>query len=1636
MIYGRSFNATMNTSGTSTNTRTVTKPSQTSDGDTLLAITVGPPTSVTPPAGWVKIGGFIDGDVQSDFFKRIASSEPADYTFTWGASSAVGVLVYSFFGGYDVHIWDAAATGTDSTPQARRTEAARNCIGFNAVAWVDTATNSVSANQGGEQFDISAANTGSTTFRGLAAYLYGPPTINDIVNIGDALPGTSFTMNNAPTGAICWQILLDEKAPDDEPWSATDGDFAVDLKLDSVSLDGTGGITTPFSGDVTGRVTAFAESGENPPSETTEKLADGLTSTKWLVNTATGYVQYDFGADVTREIKRYRMTSANDAQDRDPMDWTLQGSNNGTDFTVLDTRTNEAFANRLEVKELRVTTPGEYRYYRLDITANKSSGSTTIIQLAEWRLSTHYVWEDITTFVNEEAKIRITRGLQGTSGRSDFTRAYVELNNTDGRFATRNQDGAYFGALQRNTQMRISKAYGTKSLQLQGAVRLEGTDMCGDAARCALTDAMKLESDIDVRIDLEPESWRDEQMLCGISTAVLGDEAWEFKLNNDGTLTFTWDDGSTVRAITSTDAVPQANRQAVRVTLDVDNGASGNTVTFYRASTISGLWSKIGDPVISDGPSDVQYTGGALCVGHVASRSERGIHGRVYHFELRNGIDGTLVSDVDFTAIANGSHSFDDGDNRWITTNNAVISNRHFRFHGEVPEWPLNWDTTGTWVTTSATGAGVQKRMERSNNPLSAMRRYHTKAIVDDPGAFERFATPYAYWPLEDGKNAFQLASGLPGKPAMQVYGAPVFDESDGGIFTESENLIKLNGAKFGGKVSNNPSGYADIRWIQYSPTGMADGAEVLEVYSTGSLVRFLVSYVTDNTWRVRGFDENDNGTPLWDSGSRTITTEGERMHLQLVLDESGSTVVVTMQAYDEARVSLGSWTDTFTAASLGRVHRVNVNSDGDIVNSYVGHLAVYGSDSPAFDGTQINSHHYETAGERIKRLCQEEQAEFRYVGALSDTAFMGYQTHDNPFAMMSSAAVSDGGFLIDPLDAFGIEYRTLRSLANRAAHVELSYTAGELSGELRPVEDDSYIVNDFTANRGEAGGARFQRTDGRLSINTPPDGVGPYEQSQSYSLAHEGQCVDIASWEVHKGTLDEEHFPRVELALENLRLAADAALTEAVLTLDVGHRLDVTDTPDFLPAEDIRQIVIGYEEWFDNFQHNFKLNTIPERIFELAGYDSWSNFDAHESELYQDINSTDTAIATLVEPGLKWTEDVQSMPFSVRVDGEVMRVVAPGGLINANPFFDTSVTGWSGQNSTVAHSTDYLHPHPDSVGVAKVTPDGSLGSANVLSDAGIAVTPQNNYIASAWVYSAAGYDSTQVNINWHDAGGGYLSTGVGTAQAVPAATWTYIEQEFTAPASAATGRTMAEQSNSPTAGEIFYAWAVRISEEVSAGTESWSGDSFNRADSTTALGSTDGAGIVSAWTQNAGTWGINGNQAYISAAASSIATIPGAANLELVQFEVPTWTAGDVQLVFRYTDTNNYLRFGGTLGAAALLEQVAGGVVTTIATSDDDQGLFTLAAGDTLAVRCNGSVIECFVNGVLALCVSDTTQESASRVGMRINTSIATRIDNFYLETTSATQTFAVERGTNGAAAAHRSGSSVSLLKTPYRGV
>ena len=106
------------------------------------------------------------------------------------------------------------------------------------------------------------------------------------------------------------------------------------------------------------------------------------SATSWFHPGTTGWIQYDIGHAET--IRRYTLISSGDLAPRDPKDWRFQGSKDGLAWTTLDTQSNQAFATRLKLQSYTVASPGAYRYYRLNITAN--NGDAAFLALAEMGL--------------------------------------------------------------------------------------------------------------------------------------------------------------------------------------------------------------------------------------------------------------------------------------------------------------------------------------------------------------------------------------------------------------------------------------------------------------------------------------------------------------------------------------------------------------------------------------------------------------------------------------------------------------------------------------------------------------------------------------------------------------------------------------------------------------------------------------------------------------------------------------------------------------------------------------------------------------------------------------------------------------------------------------------------------------------------------------------------------------------------------------------------------------------------------------------------------------------------------------------------------------------------------------------------
>jgi hypothetical protein len=140
--------------------------------------------------------------------------------------------------------------------------------------------------------------------------------------------------------------------------------------------------------DVTDSAT-LTVSQENPggafADEGSRSLIDGTKQTKFLVFDFYGSVfwaQQSF--DVSVKVNAYTVSSANDAPGRDPKDWELKGSNDGSTWQVIDVQTDQNFKLRQQTKIYHLKSDASFKYYRLNITENKGGGG--LMQLSDWDL--------------------------------------------------------------------------------------------------------------------------------------------------------------------------------------------------------------------------------------------------------------------------------------------------------------------------------------------------------------------------------------------------------------------------------------------------------------------------------------------------------------------------------------------------------------------------------------------------------------------------------------------------------------------------------------------------------------------------------------------------------------------------------------------------------------------------------------------------------------------------------------------------------------------------------------------------------------------------------------------------------------------------------------------------------------------------------------------------------------------------------------------------------------------------------------------------------------------------------------------------------------------------------------------------
>ncbi|MEU9654847.1 hypothetical protein [Streptomyces chartreusis] len=876
-------------------------------------------------------------------------------------------------------------------------------------------------------------------------------------------------------------------------------------------------------------------------------------------------------------------------------------------------------------------------------------------------------WVDITEDVYERDPITITRGRSSHGEDIDPTRCTLTLNNRTGKYSPRNPTGEYYGRIGRNTPLRVSVVAGSVALDLPGA--------SGDHASTPDDAALDITGDIDIRIDGTFSNWLDPQNdTQGLHTteliAKLGaapQKSWMFGVR-DYALYFEWSaDGTTVLSASSTIPLPAGpnTRMAVRVTLDVNNGASGNTVTFYTADTLSASWAQLGDPVTQAGTTSIANTTSTLRIGDASGFAFAPAAGSAHGAEVRNGIAGTAVANPDFDAQAEGATSFADAAGRtWTINGNASLTARKVRFVGEVSEWPTEWDVSGEDVFTQITASGVLRRLSQGNSPIKSTLARRLPALG-----------PLAYWPMEDGASSTVAYSPIEGVEPMTTSGIS-FAQND--TLAGSSSLPNIASAAELEGVVPAPSSTQTSWHVEFVYNLDADPStyrSVMVIRSTGTVKSWYLQ-IQNGGARIQGYDE-DGALVVNDARSTgTDLHDGRWNRWQHRISESGGTVSYTTlwtNIGGSGGLATGSYSGT-----VGRVKTLGAPPDGyssELGSMAIGHVSVFSPEQSTAYSNVDHGLNGERAGVRLARLADEESIAMSICGDTDIQQRLGPQKPAALLSILNDCADSDGGILYEQRAVAGLIYRDAVTLYNQRVRLALDYeTAGHVAPPFKPVDDDQAVKNEVTVTRRDGASAVSELTTGPLSTQAPPDGVGRYQDSKDLNLYDDTQPAQAAEWLLHLGTWDEARYPTIRVDL-----AAGPSLIDDVTAVDIGDRMNVANLPPWLPPDSIDCQVQGYTEIIKQLEWELTFNCTPGGPWSSIAQVGTARADTAGSELAAAMTSNATTAYVLTTEGPEWvdsTDSASDFPFDLRLAGERMTVSACTGIM-ADDFSGTVSNGW-----------------------------------------------------------------------------------------------------------------------------------------------------------------------------------------------------------------------------------------------------------------------------------------------------------------------------------------------------------------------
>jgi hypothetical protein len=828
-------------------------------------------------------------------------------------------------------------------------------------------------------------------------------------------------------------------------------------------------------------------------------------------------------------------------------------------------------------------------------------------------------WTDVTRYdtntkILQDAGVSITRGQGGLQTKTPPGTCTWTWQDPNGIYNNENPRSPYYNLLPRNTPVRVYVPRTTPALFIVDV---------NDGARAQTLDKalLAITGDLEIRIDFEPRRFtrwsggaNREMFLCTKRSVAAGNRSWDLRIGDSGgsyTISnplFSWSfNGTNTISVISTAPLPTTGRISLKVTLDVDNGAAGSDVKFWTSTTgINGTYTQLGATRTTAGVTSVFAgnanleigTGGGGALDNAFSTSVENYYGRVYGFQIWNGISGsggTMVGNADFTAQTNGTTSFADGlGNTWTLAGVAEITNADYRFHGELSA-PV------THANRSLAGLGADVKVEAEAGGL--IRRLTSNA-QQLQAPIDQIYSGYAangWWPGSDATTAdtSEASSGL-----TDVNPAALTDITFAG---HDATLAGAKGVMTCGSTGptfvgtcKTVAATSETHFIGFFkfPSIPLSAQTLFSLYSPdGTISRW--DFIVDATgYTLKGY--NSAGTLTVNRavafGAGANPTDWIAWHMQLT--NSAGTISVK---HEWMSITSGAaWADpgpiTYAGAN-GIINKVGIQAIAALSGVKIAELMsstqvglvfwdgvnnTFARASAGFPG--------ETADARFIRVCGILGIQPVIIGRNGDSELMGAQPIGTGMDILYECADVDGGIIGEAIDQLALEYRTRKSLYNQYG---MTLTWANLT-TVQKTPDDTDVANDITLSRDNGGSARATLAYGPMSTQAPPNGISTVQDGPTINNYQDSRLPLLVQNMLLKRTWPTSRWPNITIEMHRSDFVNSSTLALQATKTEITDMITVTTLPNFLAPEPVYLLVKGTIEDLATFTRTINFACVP----------------------------------------------------------------------------------------------------------------------------------------------------------------------------------------------------------------------------------------------------------------------------------------------------------------------------------------------------------------------------------------------------------------------------------------------------------